>query len=96
MDVLQRDYNGEWKRQYFFDLIPRIFPDDYEAACIYHQTSPQSIFTQKSVISIATREGRVTLDEDHLIVTKLGERTEKVINHEERAALLIKYFGVHL
>jgi N-hydroxyarylamine O-acetyltransferase len=96
MNMLQQDYDGMWKLQYFFDLQPHNFPDDYEAMCLYHQTSPQSSFTRRSVISIATMDGRVTLDDDHLIETKKGQRTEKVVSLEERPNLLKEYFDVVL
>lgn len=96
LDMLQRDYKGKWKRQYFFDLQPRRFPDDYEATCLYHQSSPQSSFTCGSVISIATPEGRITLDDNQLIVTKNGQRDEIPVGQEERSSLLKGYFGVVL
>ncbi len=96
IDMLQCDYDGKWKRQYFFDLIPRKFPDDYEAACHYHQTSPNPASPAGSVISIATSEGRVTLDDDKLIVTKNGRREERPVSSEERPSLLQRYFGVVL
>ena len=95
-DMLQRDYDGKWERQYFFDLQPRIFPGDYEATCLYHQTSPESGFTQGSVISIATPEGRISLDDNRLIFTRNGKREESSINPYERPALLQKYFSVNL
>ncbi|MBI3737653.1 MAG: arylamine N-acetyltransferase, partial [Chloroflexi bacterium] len=57
----ERDYDGTWERQFFFDLTPRNFPFDYEAGCLYHQTSPESSFTRGSVVSKATPDGRITL-----------------------------------
>jgi N-hydroxyarylamine O-acetyltransferase len=42
----QRDYDGTWERQYFFTLQPRRFTE-FEPMCLYHQTSPQSPFTQQ-------------------------------------------------
>ncbi len=96
LDMLQRDYDGKWKRQYFFDLLPRNFPGDYEAACSYHQASPQSGFTRGSVITIATPKGRVTLDEDKVIITNRGRHEERPVRQGDRPLLLQKYFGVEL
>lgn len=96
MNMLQRNYDGNWERQYFFEFQPRIFPTDYEPSCLYHQTSPQSGFTRGSVISIATPEGRITLDDTHLIFTRNGQREERSVSSDERPALLQKYFGVIL
>lgn len=95
--VWQRNYDGSWERQYFFDLIPRNFPIDYESACLYHQTSPRSSFTRGSMISKATPEGRVSLEEKRLIVTRNGQRSERPVESKaEYHALLKQYFDVTL
>ena len=96
LDMIQRDYAGNWKRQYFFDLRPQKFPDDYEDTCLFHQTSPLSTFTHNSVISIATGDGRITLDDNHLIVTKNGLREERLVSSKEKPKLLKEYFDVIL
>ena len=93
----QRDWGGKIERQYYFDLTPHQFPAEYEAACHYHQTSPQSIFTRGSIISIATPDGRITLEDGRLIMTKNGERTERVIENKTKyLALLKKHFDITL
>jgi N-hydroxyarylamine O-acetyltransferase len=95
--VWQRNYAGVWERQYLFDLQPRRFPGDYETACLYHQTSPKSSFTRKSIISRATPEGRVSLEDGRLILTENGQRTERLLeNKHEYGRLLTQYFGVTL
>ena len=93
----QKNYDGTWERQYFFDLQPRNFPTDYESACLYHQTSIESSFTRKSIISKATPDGRVSLEAGRLIVTTNGQRQERLVaNQEEYYALLKEHFGVVL
>lgn len=93
----QRGYNGETERQYFFDLTPHQFPAEYEATCHYHQTSPQSIFTQKRIISRLTEHGRVSLDKNRLIVTTNGQREEYPFEHEDEFhKLLKKHFDITL
>jgi N-hydroxyarylamine O-acetyltransferase len=93
----QKNYDGIWERQYFFDLQPRKFPIDYEPACLYHQTSPQSSFTRGSIISRATPNGRVSLEERRLIFTQNGQRSERPIkDKDEYKMLLKKYFDVTL
>jgi len=95
--VWQRNYDGVWKRQYLFDLQPRTFPDEYEAACRYHQTSPHSTFTRGSIISKATRQGRISLEDGWLIVTEDGRRTEQQLNdRQEYHSLLKKHFNISL
>ncbi len=92
----QRNYDGSSEHQYFFDLTPRRFPDEYLDACDYHQTSPKSIFTRKRIITRLTADGRVSLDDEKLIITSNGERTIQEVKEEERTSLLKKYFNVTL
>jgi len=93
----QNNYDGSWERQYFFDLQPHNFPAEYESACLYHQTSPESSFTRGSIISKATPNGRVSLEDKWLIVTTNGKREKvPIANHEEYQALLKEHFGVVL
>jgi len=93
----QKNYDGLWERHYFFDLQPHNFPADYEAACLYHQTSPESSFTRVSIISRATPDGRVSLEDGRLILTSNGLREERPIaSNEEYHALLREHFGFDL
>ena len=93
----QKNYNGTWERQYFFDLQPRNFPTDYESACLYHQTSPESSFLRGSIISRATPDGRVSLEAGRLIVTTNGQREERLISDQAEYQVLLKeHFGVVL
>jgi N-hydroxyarylamine O-acetyltransferase len=95
--VWQRNYDETWERQYFFDLQPHKFPDEYESACLYHQTSPESSFTRGSIISRATPDGRVSLEDGKLILTHNGQRTERPVkSQDEYNSLLRKYFNVTL
>jgi N-hydroxyarylamine O-acetyltransferase len=95
IDLWQRDFSGNWSRQYFFDLQPRVFPTDYESTCLYHQTSPKSSFTHNSIVSRLTPDGRITFDNKQLIITKNGQRTTKLVNSDkEYWGLLKKHFGI--
>lgn len=95
--VWQKNYDRSWERQYFFDVQPRNFPIDYEAGCLYHQTSPRSSFTRGSIISKATPEGRVSLEESRLIITRNGQRSERPVESKaEYHALLKQYFDITL
>ena len=93
----QRNYDGSWERQYFFDLHPHSFPVEYEPACLYHQTSPKSSFTRSSIISRATPDGRVSLEAGRLILTENGQRSERSLQDKgEYEKLLKEYFSVTL
>jgi N-hydroxyarylamine O-acetyltransferase len=95
--VWQKNYDGTWERQYFFDLEPHKFSEEFESACLYHQTSPRSSFTRRSIISRATSDGRVSLEEGRLILTRNGQRSERGIeNKDEYDRLLKEYFDIRL
>ncbi len=94
--LMQRDEGGVWKGEYRFSLEPHAYAD-YAGMCHYHQTSPESHFTQRSVCSLATPDGRVTLSGMRLITTRDGERQERELaDEEEYAATLRNYFGIVL
>ena len=93
----QKNYDGSWEKQYYFELQPHTFPDEYQAACFYHQTSPESPFVRGSIISRATKNGRISLENDRVILTEDGQRTERLLeSKEEHHALLKQNFGVVL
>ncbi|HJX29731.1 MAG TPA: arylamine N-acetyltransferase [Thermoanaerobaculia bacterium] len=85
---------GAWERQYRFSLQPHEL-GEYEEMCRYHQTSPESHFTQKRVCTLATPDGRVTLSDLRLITTRNGVRQERMLESEaEHAVTLRELFGV--
>ena len=93
----QKNYDGSWERHYFFDLEPHNFPTDYEAACLYHQTSSKSSFTRGSIISRAIPDGRVSLEDGWLILTTNGTREKRsVVDKGEYQTLLKEHFEVVL
>jgi N-hydroxyarylamine O-acetyltransferase len=93
---VQRQQGGDWKREYVFSLQPRRM-DDFAAMCHYHQTSPESSFTRKRLCSRATPDGRITLADGKLIVTRHDTREERVVSSEEEwDQLLREQFGITL
>jgi N-hydroxyarylamine O-acetyltransferase len=63
----------------------------------YHQTSPESHFTQNRICSRATPDGRITLSGMKLIATVNGQREERVLTSEdERVSVLREQFGIEL
>lgn len=71
---------------------------DYETACHYMQTSPDTHFTQKRVCSRWSQQGRITLSDDKLIITSWdGQRTEKPIHDETHwHEVLQEQFGISI
>lgn len=72
---------GDWKPQYRFTRQAHQLVD-FSHMCHYHQTAPESHFTQKRVCSRATVEGRVTLSDQRLIITQGAVRTETILQSE--------------
>ena len=85
--------DAAWKREYSFTLQPRRL-EEFAAMCHYHQTSPESPFTRKSLCTLATPEGRITISDHKLIVTKNGKREEREVSEKGKRAALKEQFGI--
>ncbi len=91
LDVLR-----DGQPQYRIELRPRAL-DDFAPTCWYQQTSPASHFTQDTICSLLTDDGRVSVSGRALIRTAGGGRTEEHLDDD--AALLAAYrdlFGIVL
>ncbi len=94
--VWQHQDDGRWERNYCFTLQARQL-QDFAGMCRYHQTSPESGFTQRRICTRATPSGRITLSDTHLTVTDRGIKTEQPVDGEdEYRVLLKKQFGFDL
>jgi len=92
--LLLREEEQGWQRQYLFTL-ERWPLSAFAEGCRHHQTSPESSFTQKTVVSRATQTGRITLSGRRLIVTSNGTRTESELADDAAIArTLSQHFGI--
>lgn len=92
----RRVSDGNWKAQYSFSLQPRRL-EEFAEMCHHHQTSPDSSFTRNRICSRATPEGRVTLSEMKLIISRNGSREEhEITSEQERLKVLQEQFGIRL
>jgi N-hydroxyarylamine O-acetyltransferase len=111
-DVAQDDPAGTYELRSvangWFDLVedgevqfrcattPRALVD-FAGGCTHHSTSPESPFTQGTICSRATPEGRVTIAGRTLKVTTDGGTTEReVADDAELLALYREHFGIDL
>jgi len=86
--------DARWKVEYVFTLQPHELAE-FGAMCHYHQTSPDSSFTRKRVCTRATPEGRITLSDGKLILTRSGNRQElPIASDAEWNAALQQHFGI--
>ena len=96
LKVERLQHDGAWRTEYCFTLVAREL-NDFAGMCHFHQTSPESHFTQKRICSRATATGRITLADRNLILTEDGRRQERLLNSEEAwHAALQQYFGIVL
>lgn len=96
--VLERRAATEsrFRPQYRFTLEPRKL-SDFAEGCHYHQTSPDSTFTQKVLCTRATSEGRLTLSQDAIIETRNGVKSRTLIaSRADWRKALEKGFGIEL
>jgi len=90
----RRQSDLDWKTEYLFTLKPRRI-EEFAGMCHYHQTSHDSPFTRKRVCSLATAEGRITLSDLKLIITRDGQREERLLNSEEEWRFVLdRHFGI--
>ena len=92
----RQEPGGEWEMGYAVTWQPRHLAD-FEAGCVYHQTSPDSDFTRKRICTLMTREGRITLADNVLITTRHGLRMEEPLpDNAAWLAALRTHFGIDL
>lgn len=94
--ILRRRLGSQWEPLYAFTLVSRRL-EEFSEMCDYHQTSPDSSFTQKRICSLATEKGRISLSDMCLIVTESGKCEEMELgNIEEYGQALRRYFGLQV
>ncbi len=93
-EVLRRDGESMPVTLYRFTEVAREL-SEFAPMCHFHQTSPESHFTQNRVCSKALPDGRVTISGMRLITTKNAVRKGTVFNNrEELRECLRQPFGI--
>ncbi|KAF7234881.1 Arylamine N-acetyltransferase, pineal gland isozyme NAT-10 [Varanus komodoensis] len=93
----RRESPGQQGRPLYQFTLEEKKLEDFADMCLYHQTSPSSIFACKSFCSLHQEDGgRLTYMGWRLISTKGGERTEAVLQSSEIPAILNENFGIRL
>jgi N-hydroxyarylamine O-acetyltransferase len=95
-DLLRRDNGDSPVPLYRFTEVARRL-NEFDDMCHFHQTSPESHFTQNHICSKATPDGRVTISGIRLIITRNGARQESVLKDEDQwRECLREHFGIGL
>jgi len=93
--VRKKNSDDRFVTEYIFSLKERAVEEFYDM-CHYHQTSPESHFTQKRLCTLATNEGRMTLTGNTFKVTINEIISEIQLGSEvEVQQILLKYFNVN-
>ena len=88
--------DASWKPRFLFALTPRKRLEFLDM-CHYHQRSPDSIFTQHRLTTIAKVEGRVSLTDMRLEITEGSDKQERVLgSNKEYFNILKHYFGIEI
>jgi N-hydroxyarylamine O-acetyltransferase len=90
-----REGDGAFVPSYRFTLTPRRI-EEFEGMCQYHQTSPDSPFTQKSAVTLARPDGRVTLVNRRFteVAADGSRQTSELQSDDEVADAMLRYFGI--
>jgi N-hydroxyarylamine O-acetyltransferase len=91
--IIQKQEEGKWLPVYSFTTQPRQMAD-FAEMCKYNQTSPKSHFTQRTICTIATDDGRITLSDDSLTIHHGESKYKKTVTPQEIDEILHKYFGI--
>jgi N-hydroxyarylamine O-acetyltransferase len=100
--MAEKHAEERWVERYRFDLRAYSL-DDFTAMCQYHQTSPESMFTQKRLASLFRPDGRITLSDLRLASTREGGllgsglREERELSGEDEFRVILRQeFGIVL
>lgn len=100
--VVSKIKDGEPDHEYIFSTIARDY-QEFTRMCNYHQSSPQSHFSKKAMISIPTATGRKTLSGKTLKTTifpgqgvEPGISEKNILERADYESVLQDNFGVHI
>ena len=94
--VTKKNAEGIFVPEYMFSEKERQMEEFYDR-CNFHQTSPESHFTQNRICSLPTMHGRITLTGNTLKITESGIVKERHLhNKQEIRQELWNYFGINL
>lgn len=94
-DLQKTIEKDEWSTLYRFDMQEKELKD-FTEVCHFNQTSPDSHFTQKLIVTLATETGRITLSGNELTETSHGDKRKISINDSEVQGVLEKHFGIYM
>ncbi|MFZ7120157.1 MAG: arylamine N-acetyltransferase family protein [Eubacteriaceae bacterium] len=94
--ILQNKTGEEYNYMYAFTL-DKCYPMDYLMSNHFTATFPESFFIKMKMCTMPTKEGRITLTDEHFKVIANGKVSEKkLLSNAEYNVLLKEYFKLDL
>ena len=91
-----KEVDAEWLPRFSFTTLSRQL-QEYANMCHITQTSPESHFTQKRVVTLAKPDGRITLVDRDLEIRSSGKvDNRRLQSSQEYGEALQAYFNIHL
>lgn len=90
---LQKRTEDAWTVKNRFSITPKKLAD-FHAVCEYTQTSPESHFTSRRIVTQAIIDGRITLSGNEVTVTKKGQKNRFIVEEAEIPSFLRNSFGI--
>lgn len=81
--------------KYIFSMDERRITE-FQEMCVYHQTSADSHFTQKKIISILTDGGRITLTNTQLKISRVQGSQVEDFTEDEFEKYLQRHFDIRI
>lgn len=92
---LMKHQEKSWNTVYEFSTDEWELTDFHEG-CVFNQISPDSTFTHTDIVSLATKDGRITLKDNELLIIQNGKKTIQPLKETEKIDLLYHTFNIRL
>ncbi|HLR14502.1 MAG TPA: arylamine N-acetyltransferase [Bacillota bacterium] len=92
---LMKRQENSWNTVYEFSTDEWELTDFHEG-CVFNQISPESTFTHTDIVSLATKDGRITLKDAELLTIQHGEKTIQALTETEKMNTLMDTFNIRL
>ncbi len=93
--ILQAQVEGQWVKQYGFNLCPQEWID-FMPANWMNSTHPDAVFTQKHLLVRFTATGRTILFGENLKQIAAHAVSQRPVTAQDLPGILAEHFGLHL
>jgi N-hydroxyarylamine O-acetyltransferase len=92
--LYSRHANAPWSPRFIFSRSPH-HCFEFEPMNLFHQTSPDSPFTRRRLVALATDDGHLSaIDRRLIIISRKGKKRIELDSEEAYQTCLKRYFGI--